>query len=115
MKAFNAGDPVGTTRYLNYPHLFLVSGNVAESKSPDDSKPDFDRMRESEDWGFSTFDSLEPSIITANKVHLEVVFSRWHPNGTRYRTVPALWVITKVDGHWGIQFRSLMRPTYRNR
>ena len=115
MKAFNAGDPEGTSSYLNYPHLFLVRGDVVESKGPDDSNPNFNQMRESQNWGFSTFDSLEPSVITANKVHLEVVFSRWHPDGTRYQTVPALWVMTKVDGHWGIQFRSLMRPTFNTR
>jgi hypothetical protein len=115
MEAFNGGNAIGTASYLNYPHLFLVGGNVAEAKSPDDAKPNFDQMRESENWGFSTFDSLESSVVTANKVHWEVVFSRWHPDGTRYWTVPALWVTTKVDGHWGIQFRSLMRATFSNR
>lgn len=108
MEAFNNSDADGTAGYLNYPHLFLVAGNVAKAKSSDDAKPDFNKMRESENWGFSTFDSLEPSVVTANKVHWEIVFSRWHPDGTRYWTVPALWVTTKVDGHWGIQFRSLM-------
>jgi len=115
MEVFNAGDAVGTGGNLNYPHLFLIAGNVAEAKDPDDARPNFSQMRESENWGFSTFDSLEPSVITANKVHWEVVFSRWHPDGTRYWTVPALWVTTKVDGHWGIQFRSLMPATFNNR
>jgi hypothetical protein len=115
MKAFNSSDADGTAVYLNYPHLFLVQGNVAEAKSPDDAKPNFDQMQESQNWAFSTFDWLEPSVITANKVHWEVVFSRWHPDGMRYWTVPALWVTTKVDGHWGIQFRSLMQATFSSR
>ncbi len=115
MEAFNGSNADGTAGCLNYPHLFLVGGNIAEAESPDDAKPNFDQMRESENWGFSTFDSLEPSVVTANKVHWEVVFSRWHPDGTRYWTVPALWVTTKIDGQWGIQFRSLMPATFTNR
>jgi len=115
MKAFNGSDAEGTAGYLNYPHLFLIQGNVAEAKTPDEAKPNFDQMRKAQNWAFSTFDSLEPSIVTENKVHWEVVFSRWHPDGTRYLTIPALWVTTKVDGHWGFQLRSLMPATFSNR
>ena len=115
MEAFNSSDGDGTGSCLNYPHLFLVGGNVIEAKNAVEAKPNFEQMRESENWRFSTFDSLEPSIVTANKVHWEVVFSRWHPDGTRYWTVPALWVTTKVDGHWGIQLRSLMPATFGSR
>jgi len=115
MKAWNDSDVEETSSHLNYPHLFLVRGNVAEAKGPGDLKPNFNRMQESENWGFSTFDSLKPSIITANKVHLEVVFSRWHPDGMRYRTVPGLWLMTKVDGHWGIQLRSYLPHTFSTR
>ncbi len=89
--------------------------SVAEDASHRSVRPNFDRMRERENWHVSTFDSLETSIVSANKVHLELVFSRWHPDGTRYWTVPALWVATRVDGHWGIQLRSLMAPTYSDR
>jgi hypothetical protein len=115
MKAFNAGDAKATSTFLNYPHLFLMRGGVSEAKSADRAMPYFDRMRESEGWHFSTFDSLEPSIVTPNKVHWEIVFTRCHADGTQYWTVPAVWVTTKVDGHWGIQYRSLMQATHDDR
>lgn len=111
MTAFNAADAEATTRHLNFPHLFMTSGSgmsVAPDAEHASVLPNFDRMREREGWHFSSLDSITPSIVTPNKVHLEVVFSRWHPDGTRYLTIPALWIATRAGDHWGIQLRSLM-------
>ena len=112
--AFNAGDVEATLATVNHPHLFMTpGGGFAVAESPGDGpRPNFDRMRADEDWHMSTIDALEPSIVTRNKVHFELTFSRWHPNGTRYWTVPALWIVTRAGDHWGIQVRSLMRPTF---
>ena len=112
--AFNAGDVDGTIAAVNHPHLFMTpGGGFAVAESPGDGpRPDFDRMRADEDWHMSTIDALEPSIVTRNKVHFELTFTRWHPDGTRYLTVPALWIVTRAGDDWGIQVRSLMRPTF---
>ena len=112
--AFNAGDVDGTVATVNHPHLFMTpDGGFAVAESPDDGpRPDFDRMRAEEDWHMSTIDALEASIVTRNKVHFELTFTRWHPDGTRYMTVPALWIVTRTGDDWGIQVRSLMRPTF---
>ena len=59
-----------------------------------------------------TIDTLEPSLVMRDKVHFELTFTRWHPDGTRYWTVPALWLVTRQDDRWGIQVRSLMPPTF---
>ena len=112
--AFNAGDVDGTLATVNHPHLFMTPGGgfvVAESPG-DGPRPNFERMRADEDWHVSTIDALEASIVTRNKVHFELTFTRWHPDGTRYWTVPALWIVTRAGDHWGIQVRSLMPPTF---
>ena len=77
----------------------------------DGPRPNFDQMRQRENWHMSTIDALEASIVTPDKVHFELTFTRWHPDGTRYWTVPALWVVTRAGDHWGIQVRSLMPAT----
>ena len=111
--AFNAGDVDGTLATVNHPHLFMTpDGGFAVAESPDDGpRPNFDRMRADEDWHMSTIDALEASVVTRTKVHFELTFTRWHPDGTRYLTVPALWIVTRAGDEWGIQVRSLMRPT----
>ncbi len=63
----------------------------------------------------STIDVLDASIVTRDKVHLEMIMTRWHPNGTRYMTFPGLWIATRAGDHWGIQVRSLMPMTFDTR
>jgi hypothetical protein len=112
--AFNAGDTEGTVRTLNHPHLFMTATggfSVAESAG-DGPRPNFVQMRQGENWLMSTIDDLEASIVTRDKVHVELTFTRWHPDGTRYWTVPALWIVTRAGDHWGIQVRSLMPATF---
>ncbi len=112
--AFNAGDGEGTIETLNYPHIFMTGGGgfSRAEDAGDGPRPNFAQMRRVENWHMSTIDSLEASIVTRNKVHFELIFTRWHPNGTRYWTVPALWIVTRAGDHWGIQVRSLMPATF---
>ena len=113
--AFNASDNARVRASLNLPHAFLL-GNGQLLAAMDDSGPgvamDFDAMREREAWYMSSLDALHPVVITPGTVAYEMVFSRYHQNGLRYRSVPALWVLTRQADHWGIQFRSLMAPTF---
>jgi ketosteroid isomerase-like protein len=115
--AFNAGDAAGTVRTLNHPHLFMTAaGGFSVVETADDGpRPNFEQMRQSENWQMSTIDTMEASIVTRDKVHIELTFTRWHPDGTRYWTVPALWIVTRAGDHWGIQVRSLMPATFDTR
>ena len=111
--AFNAGDADGTIAALNHPHLFMpATGGFVVAETPADGpRPGAERLRR-ENWHMSTIDALEASVVTRDKVHFELTFSRWHPDGTRYWTVPALWIVTRNGNHWGIQVRSLMPATF---
>jgi ketosteroid isomerase-like protein len=112
--AFNAGDVDGVSQPLNYPHVFLAGGGVraAPDAASPSVRPNFERMREAQGWHRSSIESLEASHVSENKVHFDLVFSRWHPDGSRYLTIPALWILTRAGDHWGIQLRSLMPPTF---
>jgi hypothetical protein len=37
------------------------------------------------------------------KVHRLVVFSRFRADGQRYASYSTLWIVTQVDGQWGVQ------------
>ncbi len=111
--AWNTGDVAGTLGTLNHPHLFMTPRGFTVAETADDGPhPDFDRMRQRENWHMTTIDALEASIVTRDKVHFELpTFTRWHPDGMPYLTVPALWIVTRAGDHWGIQVRSLMAAT----
>ena len=42
----------------------------------------------------------------ADKVHLAINYARCRADGTEYYAFPSLWIFTRIDGHWGVQFRS---------
>ena len=104
----------GAGEVLNHPHVFMTPGGgfSVAADAGEGPRPNFDQMRQRENWHMSTIDALEASIVTRNKVHMELTFTRWHPNGTRYWTVPALWIVTRAGDHWGIQVRSLLPATF---
>ena len=114
--AFNAEDNDALQKIANYPHSFLLgNGRVITAKSADELVMNFDSMKEREGWHHSTLDAYKVCQSSAEKVHVELTFSRYKEDGTNYWTVPALWIVTKQDDKWGIQFRSLMPATQGSR
>ena len=69
---------------------------------------DFEGMREGERWHHREYNSLEFIHAAPDKVIAQLTFTRHHDDGTIYRTVPVLWIITNQDGHWGIQLRAIL-------
>ena len=104
-RVFNEADNEALQQYMNFPHVFL-SRNGRVLISEERWTIDFDRMREREGWSSSTLDSVEAGLIMVDKVHFNIVFSRHRADGTVYRTVPGMWIVTKKDGRWGVQVRS---------
>lgn len=41
-----------------------------------------------------------------NKVHLDVQFTRYREDGSVLGTYKSLWIVSKMDGKWGVQARS---------
>ena len=103
--AFNAADNDALQNYSNYPHAFV--GSNGDIRIIEDRwEANFDAMREREGWHHSTLDSARAFILKEDKVHFEIVFSRHKADGTTYRTVPGLWIMTKQNGKWGLSLRS---------
>lgn len=111
--AFNNRDNQSLKDLYNFPHVFLFGNGAARiAEDADGMAVNFERMREREGWHRSTLDTIEATSVSEEKVHFELVFSRYREDGVKYSSVPALWILTKQDGHWGIQIRSLMPPSF---
>ena len=65
-------------------------------------------MREREGWDKSEYKDLEFTYSDANTAFAQLTFTRHKANGDIYTTVPVLWIITKQNDHWGIQFRAIL-------
>ena len=113
-RAFNAEDNEALVAISNFPRLSLGrNGQVVVRAEPADIETDFRLLRQVEGWDHSTLDLVEPLQVAPDTVHFEVVFSRRHADGSAYRTVPGLFVITKQDGDWGLQLQSLLPATFQ--
>jgi hypothetical protein len=108
MAAFNAEDADALrTRWFHFPHVRLHSGRVTVMATPADLRMAvWDRAGQSEGWGRSAWDYVEVIDAGPEKVHFRVQFTRYRPDGSPIGSYRSLYIVTRIDGRWGIQARS---------
>lgn len=112
--AFNAADNEALFAVNHVPQAILFEQNFLYGENRDAAPVtvNFERLRDVEDWSRSEAENITPVHVTPDKAVIEFQFSRYNGNGERYRTVPAVWVITRKAEKWGVEFRSLMTPSF---
>ncbi len=109
-EAFNARDQEKIRDAFHFPHVRFASGRVAVIEKRSAFHTPFDRLIAAEGWHHSTLDSAEVVHEGQDKVHFDVRFSRYKEDGSRYAEHRSLWILTREDGHWGVQGRSSYAP-----
>jgi len=109
-EGFNAEDDGLIREALHFPHVRLASGTVRVIETPESFRTPFALLKQREGWQHSTLDRAEVIHEGADKVHFDVAFSRYASDGTCYATHQAVWVVTRIEGRWGIQARSSFAP-----
>ena len=112
MVAFNARDPKAWAATLSYPHVRMASGSVRvwETEEEYANYMDFDAFAERFGWDHSHWISREVIGANADKVHIDTVFQRFNDKNEPIATFNSLYIVTRVDGRWGTQFRSSYAP-----
>ena len=105
---FNNHDVRGLLRVVNFPHIRVTSSATVIIPSQSEWKGHPTPLESY--WHHSALDSLSFVQSDATKAHALVGFSRYKADGTKYVSYSTLWVVTHVDGHWGIQVRSTFAP-----
>ena len=110
--AFNAADNVALLKVSHVPQIMLSAGQfiLAEDIASPIVTMNFERMRERENWHSSELGYFEVVNVSENQVIVELSFERFNPNAEHYLTGPAVWVLNRREGRWGVEFRSLMPP-----
>ena len=57
-------------------------------------------------WARSVWEERDVIHAGEDKVHLAVRFTRLDRDGRALGSYPSVWIVTRVDGHWGVQARS---------
>jgi hypothetical protein len=103
--ALNARDPVALAATLHFPHYRLSGGRLKTWDSPDSYFADF-LARAGDGWHHSAWTRREPIAVSADKVHLDVAFTRYRVDNTQLGSFGSLWVISLLGGRWAAQLRS---------
>jgi hypothetical protein len=111
MLGFNGRDPEAWAASLNYPHVRFASGTVTVW----DSAEDFSQTRAFETlprsgWDHSHWLTRDVVLVSSEKVHIATVFQRFNSDNEVLATYESLYIVTKMDGHWGTQARSSLAP-----
>ena len=112
-EAWNAADNDAVAATSNFPRISIGgNGQVVVREDADAIAMDFDLLRRAEGWDHTTLDLVDTLQVSDDKVHFKVIASRRRADGVAYRTMPALYILTKQDGHWGLQLQSILPPTF---
>ena len=106
MAGLNGGDEVAVNAACNFPHVRIAGGKVAVWQKRGDYKLDDFRARAGDGWARSQWDERTPIHVGADKVHLKVKFSRFRADGSSLGVFETIYIVTRQDGHWGIQART---------
>ncbi len=112
-RAWNAADNEAVAEASNFPRVsFGRNGQVVVRENAADIEIGFELLRRSEGWDHTTVDLVEATQASPDTVHFKVVSSRRRADGTAYRTVPAMYILTNQNGHWGLQLQSILPATF---
>ncbi|HSI01934.1 MAG TPA: hypothetical protein VLA02_15110 [Reyranella sp.] len=106
MAGLNHGDEVAVNAACNFPHVRIAGGKVVVWHDRGDYRLDDFRARAGDGWARSRWDERTPIHVGPDKVHLKVTFSRFRGDGSLLGTFETIYIVTRQDGHWGIQARS---------
>ena len=114
LRTFNALDAAGHAATLAYPHVRLASGTVRIWETIEDATEQMATnmalIRDRLGWDHSEWDHKRLIHAGPGKVHLDVQFTRYRPDGSVIGVYPAVYVVVQTDDGWRIQARSSYAP-----
>lgn len=106
-QAFNTRDEEAMRARLHFPFSWIINDGVRLVMEPKDFIAPTKQLVKQENWANSQLDWMEVVQAWDDKAPIKLAYSRYKADGTKYVTHEALWIVTKIDDHWGIQCQSL--------
>ncbi|MEM7216866.1 MAG: hypothetical protein AAF515_00780 [Pseudomonadota bacterium] len=111
MTAFNRRDMSAWAETLNYPHVRFASGGVRvwQDQSAFEAKPPFRALADI-GWDHSHWMRRDIVMASPDKVHIATTFERFNAENESIGRYESLYIVTRLNGRWGIQSRSSQAP-----
>tara|TARA_B100000768_G_scaffold181335_1_gene203892 strand:- start:976 stop:1395 length:420 start_codon:yes stop_codon:yes gene_type:complete len=108
IKAFNNRDYIGMADLFNFPHIRFANEKVGVISREEylKSQNKVSELLHKEGWDHTQIKKIETIQNGPSKSHYKIHFIRYDKNSKIIHDFTTLWIVTKLDNHWGIQFRS---------
>ncbi len=111
METFNAQDNDAHLETYHFPHVRIASGTVSVMETAAAYPRDlYERSLIPSGWHHSAWLSRDIVQAGPDKVHVATEFARYRADGSLLATYKSLYVVTRIDGRWGVQARSSFAP-----
>lgn len=107
--AFNSRNTEAQINEMHFPHLRLSGNRFQLWRNAEDfrvAQEQVTKKLKEEGWHHTSSLSINPIQVGLHKVHLAIRQSRQYADGTEYNGFDTLWIFTKINEQWGVQFRS---------
>ena len=113
LQAFNAKNHNEWAATLNYPHIRFSNGIVQTWESEEDyanmARTRFATLVNN-GWGYTVWLNREVTLSSPDKIHVTTEFERFKTDDESLGKYHALYIVTKLNGKWGIQGISSVTP-----
>ena len=108
-EGFNKRNQDVSVKHMHFPHIRLWENKFSIFKNKEEFLKGFDQQSKNltlEGWNHTVTRSIKVIQSDPEKVHLILHQSRRDKNGKEYHNFHTLWIMSKINEKWGIQFRS---------
>ena len=108
-KGFNERNRDICIEAMHFPHVRLWESTFSIFYLAEDFLKGFDKQTADlvkEGWGRTVTLDIKAIQSSDDKVHLTLHQSRRDKENREYHNFVTFWIVTKIEGKWGIQFRS---------
>ena len=110
MSAWNARDVAAFAATFNYPSVRIASGKVRIIEGAQSHRPDMFELMAAQGWHHSGWDRRNVIHSGDDKVHFDTQFARYRNDDSVIGLYDSIYIVTRHDGHWGVQGRSSFAP-----
>ena len=108
-EGFNKRDRKISVDLMHFPHVRLWNNQFSIFNSEEEFLKGFDlqtQKLEQGGWTHTVTKDIQAVQSDESKVHLLLLQSRRNKDDIEIENFQTLWIMTKIDGKWGIKFRS---------
>jgi hypothetical protein len=111
MDALNAHDASRMDSCMHFPHTRFAGNAIKVYQAAGSNPMDlFTRLQSDDGWSYSRWESRDVIQYNENKAHVALSYTRFRADHSVIGVYESLYVMTRINGRWGIQARSSFGP-----